>query len=283
MLPSIQIIWSGLREKNVSEIQKSAGQLNVKQREAREKLLKGSDLQARIDSEEAVASARTKRSDFHVSEGSAAFEDAQTILNDKRNSANDALKKAKKDAVARELAKAATGAHSDAYDELASFFQAHQSEIRTYARADLGNGQTLGDFLTDTYGKRILEGKIDLSTVLSQTKAGSDIAVYEIDVEGMPGYEKVVIDMSKTGDERFVLQGPGGATMKFETEEALKAELDAKKAKIKDARTINGMAEAVTSKQKDDFDNARTALVNSDEFISEHRRQQKQREKERKG
>lgn len=244
------------------------------------------------------------KSDYVVDPESADYKEAQRQINAIRHEADENLKKAKKDAVARSLVQASSGVENDISRALGDFFTTHQKDIRAYGTGLFGDsGKTIYQFLQEQYGIDDA-GKIDLGTVMKQigTAAGTDLgagkqAKFEITVDpkmiadAAHKVTKIEVTAGANGTHEFVLKDAGGATLDtFHSQEELSKAITEgvyRGADIKSTTTVttNASGEVViadtpTAASKSQVEQARDRLVTSEEYVRDHRYQREQQERQ---
>ncbi len=239
-----------------------------------------------------------KRSEFTIDPNTDEYREAQTELNALRHNADEALKKAKKDAVARALVQASSGQENDISRALGDFFTSHQKEIRTYGRAKFDDSGSIIDFLDQQYGLNPDNGKINLDAVLKQigeSGVGKE-AKFEITVDPHGHSKKlskiVVRADGNTGEHKYELLDDKGVTIETITgQEALEDAIAKRYVGVEMKKTENVTVDAdnktvlvdvPSSATKSRVEQSRDTLVNSKDYVEAHRRQQAQREKEKK-
>lgn len=213
------------------------------------------------------------RNDFTLDPTSAEYRAAVDSLNKARNDADNALKKAKKDAVARQLLEASvTGKGNDVSRTLKDFFNNHQGELRTYSNVKFNGNQTLEQYVEANFGHDVLKGKVDLG--LTVGKSGD----YTFESKNSAGNVINVTVKTDSGRPEYVVNDP-----------SLSAPLTLSENEFKNKYTINGSidfkniqssgsAESTAVTLKSAAEVAKDNLVNSDEYINAQSRKRKQQE-----
>ncbi len=106
-----------------------------------------------------------KRTDYSVDVRSAEYAKAQEELLADRKKADDDLKAAKKEAVARKLVEASSGIDNDTSRALKAFFETHQQDLDTYRDVLFNGQQSLGDYITENFGANAISGVVDFTTM----------------------------------------------------------------------------------------------------------------------
>lgn len=144
-------------------------------------------LEVRVDEQEIQAQVHVagtvSKNDYRVDVNSTDYRMAQAEYARAVKDADDALKDAKKDAVARKLAEAASGIDNETSRTLRDFFSEDQMKIiknhlhgTMYTTVDPVTGQTkevsISEYISENFGDKLFEGGlVDLSKIVSDQSA----------------------------------------------------------------------------------------------------------------
>lgn len=131
-----------------------------------------------------------KRADYSVDVKSSEYQKAADQLQADRLKADDELKAAKKEAVARKLVEASSGIDNDTSRALKAFFETHQQDLDTFKDVLFDGQQSLGDYITENFGAGAISGVIDFSTM----NKGSGNYILELK-------NKSTVQVDTSGDE----------------------------------------------------------------------------------
>ncbi len=106
-----------------------------------------------------------KRADYAIDPESSYYKDAYKEIQDARLAADNDLKAAKKEAVARKLVEASAGIDNDTSRALKAFFETHQQDLDTYRDVLFDGQQSLGDYITQNFGAGAITGVVDFETM----------------------------------------------------------------------------------------------------------------------
>lgn len=242
------------------------------------------------------------KNDFVLDVNSAEYKLAQSQLAKAVKDADDELKKAKKDAVARRLAEAASGIENDTSRALNSFFSSQQASIRDNLTADMGNGVTLESYLASNFGTKVtVDGTVDYTQMLKAsgsnyrfniTGADTNFTLNGIDFVADPDATAEVTFDHSTGEYTIEYTGTttGGGTastrrtFRKDEEKAFKNFIrDAQFSKTTDSAAIDNagnvkVIKAVTEKLKDTAERSGDALRSSEAYITAHEKARQQKE-----
>ena len=119
----------------------------------------------------------------------------------------DKLKSVTQTAISRKLAEESLGLSNDTIRALENVFADTRmiKAINTYSDADIGGGRTVGEYLKELLGEKILEsGTINFSNLLQQQARGSDAASFNFEN----------IEFEKDGSNPITLELSGGFSIK---------------------------------------------------------------------
>lgn len=243
--------------------------------------IKDAVTQAEIDAEKTSVQSTFKRSDYAVDINSQEYRDAQNLLAQQMKDAATELSKAKKEAVQRRFAEAATGIENETSRVAKEFFNEKQKELRAHANDELlkdasGRSISIGEFVSKNFGAgAIVNGTVDLGQTL-----GSQNNVISYKLEGTSGSTvgNVTVTNTGTGQAKFEVQeldasGTVTSTQTFTNQADYEKYIASHNiSKTKDS-TLTGDRQAVTADLKNKAESARDALMNSEKYRNDKARQ----------
>ncbi len=211
-----------------------------------------------------------KRANYVLDRNSTYYKDAYEELQKARLDADDELKAAKKEAVARKLVEASSGIDNDTSRALKAFFETHQQDLDTYKDVLFDGQQSLGDYIAENFGARAISGVVDFSTM------NKGVGKYTLELKN-----NQTVDVDASGDDvRYTVRDSTGVVRSNMTTAEFEGYIAEKHTEVDKSRSaVPGQkAESRASKMKTTAEVAEQKFRDSDTYRNAKTQERAQKE-----